>query len=97
MNELGPDDIGVEFKTGNWKKLYRRFLESPHFWPWFEHKRSECTTDFDGVLKLMRLNADHSNLICAMDGSKLGDRDLRKLRERVIRLFALHIAANIMS
>ena len=83
LRQLKVDEVGEAFKTGNWRKLYRRFLDSPHFRPWFELKRSKCVADLNGVLKMMRLSADHASLTHGVGGAKLCADALDELKCKI--------------
>lgn len=83
LRQLKVDDVAEAFRTGKWRKLYRRFLDSPHFYPWFGQKQSQCITELNGMLKMMRLNADHLSLTHDIGGARLGTKALDELQSKI--------------
>jgi hypothetical protein len=64
-------------------QLYRAFLESANFWPWFNGRRQQCLREIRAIFRSLRLRTDAAVLLRGPDGRGLGPEARALLHERV--------------
>jgi hypothetical protein len=50
-----------------WKQLFKAFIRSDNFWPWYNKKRSEIVSQWAEIHRILRLNTDNKSLIAACE------------------------------
>jgi hypothetical protein len=78
-----------------WRELYGRFLESPHFRPWFSARREEARSRVRNLGKRLRLAVTPEQLVKGLHPpAPLGD--MLSAGDRALCLAALRLHGNIL-
>ncbi|CAM9664033.1 unnamed protein product [Discosporangium mesarthrocarpum] len=76
MAELALQGPPPEFRHVQWQTLYRRFIDSPNFRPWFTTQRIMCMEELRAVCREVCLRTGEGELVqsCVAVGGQCPER-----------------------
>jgi hypothetical protein len=63
LKSLEKIDAPPLLEDTKWRSLYKAFLRSPNFWPWFNRRKAEVLNQWSEIHRILRLNISNANLI----------------------------------
>jgi hypothetical protein len=70
-------------RPSRWRELYRGFILSPHFQPWFDYRRAKCVHHFRTTLRALRKSVSTPMLLRSSSGVELELEECRELLKQI--------------
>jgi hypothetical protein len=81
---VNPRQLPPQIKKSKWRALYTEFIKSPHFDPWFKHRRRLSIYQFTQTLRTLRESVTAEMLLMSPFGGQLPLRQCETLEQEIM-------------